>query len=400
VGQVAAPARPGPSEGTQPPPSPLRWRLASDDARGALFSTEAFVERHVGVGAYRSMEFLHVNARRLINEVPAASRMPFRHTINAYRGCSHACVYCFARPTHTYLGLNAGQDFERRIVVKVNAVERAEAEVRSRGWRGEHIAMGTNTDPYQKAEAKYHLTRGIVEVLGRHRNSFSILTKSTLVLRDLDVLRAAAARTSVRVAFSVATLDRDVWRLTEPGTPPPEKRLDAVRTLNEAGIPCSVLIAPVLPGLSDRDDQLVRVAQACVAAGAVSITPIALHLRPGVRDLYLDWLGTARPDLLAGTRARFGGRAYQPDEEQQRIRRVVEAAIERLRAAGVPPRFARAPWRAARWATGHEDHGRADGGDRTPTARGVVPGEDAEDAAAGGAVRVGARDLGHQLHLF
>jgi len=206
--------------------SSLRWRLESD-APDALFPTEALVERHVGTGEYRGLEFYEVAARRVINEVPSASRMPFRYTINAYRGCSHACQYCFARPTHEYLGLNTGEDFDRKIVVKVNAVERVRSEVRSAKWSGDHIAMGTNTDPYQKAEGKYHLTRGIIGALGRAANPFSILTKSTLILRDLDVLTDAAARTSVRANLSIGTLDRDVWRMSEPGTPPPDKRVDA-----------------------------------------------------------------------------------------------------------------------------------------------------------------------------
>jgi len=241
---------------------------------------------------------------------------------------------CFARPTHEYLGLGIGADFDSKIVVKVNAVERARAEVRSPKWAGDHIAMGTNTDPYQKAEGKYHLTRGIVEALGQAANPFSILTKSTLVLRDLDVLTAAAARTSVRLNFSIGTLDRDVWRLTEPGTPPPDKRVDAVRRLNEAGIPCGVLIAPVLPGLSDGPEQLSAVVDACVAAGAVSISAISLHLRPGVREHYLGWLRDARPDLVRLYEQRFTGRggprAYQPKAVQEelstQVRRLVRAA--------------------------------------------------------------------------
>lgn len=317
-----------------------------------------------------------MNARRLVNEVPSTTRLPFRFTINAYRGCSHACVYCFARPTHEYLGLNAHEDFERRIVVKVNAVERARAEISARTWHGEPIAMGTITDPYQKAEAKYHLTRGIVEVLGHHRNPFSILTKSTLGLCDLDVLTHAAARTSVRLALSIATLDREVWRSTEPATPPPDRRLDAVRKLNESGVPCSVLIAPVLPGLSDADDQLRAVAQACVDAGAASITPIALHLRPGVREHHLSWLAGARPDLLGLYRERFSRRAYQPDEHQRRIADVVEAAIS----GSAPPDAAAArrggpAWRSPRTVAGDNRHERdGTGGGGALGAAGVATG--------------------------
>ena len=274
------------------------------------------------------MEFLHVNARTIVNKVPASSRMPFGYTINAYRGCSHACTYCFARPTHTYLGLGIGEDFERKIVVKVNAVERLRAELRSPRWKGDPIAMGTNTDPYQKAEGKYHLTQGIVRALAEAGNPFSILTKSTLVLRDLDLLADAATRTRVRLGLSIGTLDREVWRLTEPGTPPPDKRLEAVRRLSEAGIRCSVLIAPVLPGLSDSDDQLREVAQACLEAGAVSVTPVALHLRPGVREHYLGWLAGARPELVDLYAQRFRKGSYQPLAEQHRISEVVRAVEE------------------------------------------------------------------------
>ena len=232
-----------------------------------LFPESSLGERHVGTGEYEGMEFFHVNARTIVNKVPAASRMPFEYTINAYRGCSHACTYCFARPTHAYLGLGIGEDFERKIVVKVNAVERLRAELRSPKWQGDHIAMGTNTDPYQKAEGKYHLTQGIVRVLAEAGNPFSILTKSTLVLRDLALLAEAAARTKVSLALSIGTLDREVWRLTEPGTPPPDKRLEAVARLNEAGVRCGVLIAPVLPGLSDSDEQLRAVAEGLPRGG-------------------------------------------------------------------------------------------------------------------------------------
>ena len=243
------------------------------------------------------VEYLHVRAKRIVNRVPEASRMPFRFTINAYRGCAHACTYCFARPTHEFLGMNAGEDFERRIVVKVNAVEKLRRELRDPRWAGDHIAMGTNTDPYQPAEGRYRLTRGIIEALGEAQNEFSILTKSPMIVRDLDVLVAAAARTHVRCNLSIGTVDEDVWRASEPGTPPPRQRIEAVRRLNEAGIPCGVLVAPILPGISDDPDRLEAVVEAVLAAGAVSITQIFLHLRPGVRDVFMPWLAGYRPDL-------------------------------------------------------------------------------------------------------
>ncbi|MGQ0803913.1 MAG: radical SAM protein [Actinomycetota bacterium] len=239
---------------------------------------------------------------------------------------------CFARPTHEYLNLNSGEDFERVIVVKINAVERVRAELTPKRWRGDHIAMGTNTDPYQRAEGKYHLTRGIVEVLTEAANPFSILTKNTLVLRDLDLLAEAATRADVHVNFSIGTLNEEVWRSTEPGTPHPRRRVEAVARLNEAGVPCGVLIAPILPGLSDRPDQLDEVVGACVEAGATSITSVLLHLRPGVREHYLGWLAEARPDLME-QHARLYRGSYAPAAERNRVSDLVQDLIRRHRDA-------------------------------------------------------------------
>ena len=319
---------------------PLRWKLADAEEGATLFPDEQAATRHVGKGAYAGLEFLHVNARTIINTVPPESLVPFRHTINCYRGCSHACTYCFARPTHDYLGLNIGEDFERRIVVKINAVERLRAELRAPAWGGDHIAMGTNTDPYQHAEGKYHLTKGVIEVLAEARNPFSILTKSTLILRDAAALARAATRTEVAVNFSVGCLDRSVWKLSEPGTPPPDQRLAALRRLTEAGVSCGVLVAPILPGLSDGDDQLRSVVEAAADAGAVSISAVALHLRGSVRGHYLDWIDRVRPDLAALHRERFRDGAYQPHAERDRIAEVVRATSLRC---GVTGRAAYAP---------------------------------------------------------
>jgi DNA repair photolyase len=293
------------------------------------------------------MEFLHVNARTIINEVPAASRMPFRFTINAYRGCSHACTYCFARPTHEYLGMNIGEDFERRIVVKINAVERLRAELAPSRWGGEHIAMGTNTDPYQRCEGKYRLTQGIVRELAAARNPFSILTKSTLILRDLDLLAHAATVADVRANFSIGTLDEQVWRLTEPGTPHPRLRVEAVAKLNAAGVPCGVLVAPVLPGLSDRPEQLDAVVKACVEAGAVAVSPILLHLRPGVREHYMGWLAEVRPDLEARYRALYP-RAYASKATQDGLSRRVKKLVARYGGVAAAPTEARSVTRPPR----------------------------------------------------
>jgi DNA repair photolyase len=284
----------------------------------------------------REVEYLHVRAKRIVNKVPEASRMPFRYTINAYRGCSHACTYCFARPTHTFLGMDAGDDFERRIVVKVNAVERLAAELRDPRWGREHIAMGTNTDPYQPAEGRYRLTRGLIGELTKARNPFSILTKSPMILRDLDLLAEAARAGLVRCNLSVGTLDEDVWRASEPGTPPPRRRIEAVARLNAAGVPCGVLIAPVLPGMSDSPEQLADVVDASVEAGAVSVSPILLHLRPGVREIFMPWLEGYRPDLVA----RYGelySASYATPGARARLSQAVDDLVDRLGGTAVSP---------------------------------------------------------------
>ena len=316
----------------------LRWRLADDDedAQGTLFSSDELVTSERGTGRLSGMEFLHVHARRIINEVPAPARVPFRYTVNVYRGCDHACTYCFARPTHAYLGLNIGTDFERRLVVKVNAVDLLRAELRAPRWRGDAVAMGTNTDPYQRCEGKYRLTRGVIEVLGAAKNPFSILTKSPLVLRDLDVLTAAAHRTDVTVSLSIGTLDEAVWRATEPGAPHPRRRVDAVRQITASGLRCGVLIAPVLPGLSDSPDQLAEVVNACVEAGATSITTIALHLRPGVREHFLGWLTEHNPALAVHYEQRYQ-RSYLPDAEQRALAAQVRELAERAGARWATP---------------------------------------------------------------
>jgi DNA repair photolyase len=270
----------------------FRWNGLTAGQDG-LFETTS---RVVGRGAYRGLTFHEVEARTIINAAPPGTPW-FDYTINAYRGCSHACTYCFARPTHEYLGFGMGADFDTQIVVKVNAVELTLDETAPGRWPGERIAMGTNTDPYQPAEGKYKLTRGIVEILTERNNPFSILTKSPLVLRDIDLLSEAARQTEVSVSFSVATLDDDVWRRTEPGTPHPRKRLDALARLRDSGVPGGVMIAPLLPGISDRPEQVAAVRRAAEDAGATWCHSTRLHLR-GVRSHFLDWLAADSPELV------------------------------------------------------------------------------------------------------
>lgn len=309
----------------------LRWKLADGPVpQTALFDPAL---RVIGKGQYRGLEFLEVDSKTIINKVPGGPRFGFEYTINPYRGCSHACVYCFARPTHEYLGLNIGTDFDRRIVVKRNAVELAAAETSPRRWGGDLIALGTNTDPYQPAEGKYRLTRGIIGVLAERHNPMSILTKSSLVLRDVDVLAAAADAGRVRVDFSIGTLDADIWKLTEPGTPHPMRRMEAVAALNAAGIRSGVLMGPVIPGLSDGAEQLDTVVKAAVDAGAVGVGHVVLHLGQGVRSHFTTWLERHRPDLADAYQHWYQRGREAPAAERARIAGVIR---DSLRAHGGP----------------------------------------------------------------
>ena len=260
--------------------------------------------------------FYEVRAKSVLNRVPERSRMPFRWTVNPYRGCTHACKYCFARPTHTYLGFDAGRDFEKQIVVKVNAPELLRAELRRPSWKREHVAMGTNTDPYQWVEGRYRLMPGIWEALRDSGTPGSILTKSPLLLRDLDLMRQVP---DISANLSIPTLDEKAWRATEPHTPHPRKRLEAVAELNRAGIPTGVLIAPLMPGINDSPQQVARVLELATEAGAVDIGGIALHLRGEVKGLFFEWLKEHRPDLLERYRSLYARGAYAPREERERL---------------------------------------------------------------------------------
>jgi DNA repair photolyase len=299
----------------------MRWNSVSDDDRDAtpaLFGADV-VTRTFDTPEFRGITFHEVRARSLVNRVPGASRMPFEWTVNPYRGCSHACVYCFARKTHSYLDLDTGTGFDSQIVVKINAPELLRRELATGRWRGEHIAMGTNVDCYQRAEGRYRLMPGILAALRDHDNPFSVLTKGTLILRDLELLRQAAERAEIGVSVSVGFVDEELWRTVEPGTPAPQRRLDVVRALTGAGIPCGVLMAPVIPFLGDSPAQLRTTVRTIAAAGAVSVTPLALHLRPGAREWYLAWLDRHHPRLVRSYEALYADGAYAPRWYQRRI---------------------------------------------------------------------------------
>jgi DNA repair photolyase len=249
---------------------------------------------------------------------------------------------CFARNSHTYLDLDAGQDFDSKVIVKVNAPELLRKKLASPGWAGEHIAMGTNVDCYQRAEGRYQLMRGIIAALRDAANPFSILTKGTLILRDLDLLLEAAEVTDVGLNVSAAFVDTSLWRAIEPGTPAPERRIEACATLNDNGLRCGVLMGPVVPYLSDSPAQLDAAVRQIAAAGAAHVTPIVLHLRPGTREWFLGWLRTAHPELVGKYAALYDRGSYAPRDYQARIAAQVRELAEKYGVGRANPRQARA----------------------------------------------------------
>jgi DNA repair photolyase len=245
---------------------------------------------------------------------------------------------CFARPTHEYLDFGAGADFEREIVVKVNAPELLRAELRKPRWEHEHVALGTNTDPYQWVEGRYGLMRGIWEAFRDARNPCSVLTKSPLLLRDLDLMRELDAVTDFSAALSIPTIDQAAWRDSEPRSPNPRARLDAVAELTSAGIRTGVLIAPLMPGINDSPEQVREIVRLATEAGADYITGIALHLRRGVREVFMEWLAEHRPELVPQYEALYRRGAYMPTEERQRLAQLLRGPSRsvRQRSARVP----------------------------------------------------------------
>ena len=226
---------------------------------------------------------------------------------------------CFARPTHTYLDFNAGRDFEKEIVVKVNVPEVARAELMKPRWKREHVALGTNTDPYQWVEGRYRLMPGIWEAMRDSRTPSSVLTKSPLLLRDVDLMKQIHEVAGFAANLSIPTLDEKAWRSSEPHTPHPRKRIEAVAELNRQGIPCGVLIAPLMPGINDSPEQVEEILDLCAEAGAVNIGGICLHLRGEVRDVFMDWLRSYRPDLVPRYERLYARGAYAPKAERDRL---------------------------------------------------------------------------------
>src|SRR3954454_3466352 len=269
------------------------------------------------------INFHEVRARSALNHVPG-DRFGFSWTVNPFRGCTHACKFCFARRTHNYLDFGPGEDFEREIVVKVNVPELLRAELRRPRWRRELVALGTNTDPYQWVESRYRMMPEILEALEAAATPVSVLTKSPLVMRDVEIFERMARKLPISVNLSVPTLDEEVWRATEPHTASPAARLDAVEELRARGIESGVLVAPLMPGINDEPEQVQPIVERAKEAGASFLGGVALHLRGEVKDVFFGWLEAKRPDLLPKYEALYGDRAYMRPEQRKHATRALK----------------------------------------------------------------------------
>jgi len=267
-------------------------------------------------------EYREEACRSALNKVKG---MPFAWSLNPYTGCVHRCTFCYVRAFELRADRPADDRYGRSIRVKVNVAEVLASELGRPSWNSELIAIGAATDPYQPAEGRYRLTRACIEVLGRARSPFGIITRGPLIVRDVDVLQEAARRTEVSVMFSVPTLDSAVWRTTEPGTAPPRQRLRALTALVDAGIKASVGMAPILPGLSDRPQQLAEVVKAVRAAGATNVWANLLYLKPGTKEHFLEALARDWPEELERYEQLYTRRAYLPRAEVDPIRDQVRA---------------------------------------------------------------------------
>ena len=294
-GRAASSNEPGRYEALSSVPDDFGWEVIEDPAQ---IRTEVREERARSMITY--------------NRSPD---LPFDRSINPYRGCEHGCIYCFARPTHAYLGLSPGLDFETRLVARPNAAEVLAQELGKRAYQVAPLAIGTNTDPYQPVEHRMEVMRQCLEVLWEHRHPVAIVTKGTGILRDIDILRKMAKLGLVRVGISLTTLDRDLARKMEPRVPAPEKRLQAIRSLSRAGIPVRAMVSPVVPGLTDAEVEAILAAAA--QAGASSASWIMLRLPQEVSPLFQDWLAEHYPDrakrVMTRLREMHGGKDYASD---------------------------------------------------------------------------------------
>ena len=286
------------------------------------------------------VEYREEECRSALNRVKG---MPFGWSLNPYSGCVHRCTFCYVRAFEQRADRPSDDRYGRSIRVKVNVAEVLARELRRASWARETVAIGAATDPYQPAEGRYRLTRACIEALGRSGTPFGIITRGPLIVRDLDVLQDAARRADVSVTFSVPTLDREVWRTTEPGTAPPRQRLRALTKLVDAGVRASVGMAPILPGLSDRPEQLAEVVKAARAAGATGIWANVLYLAPGTKEHFLAALARDWPEQLERYEDLYAKGAYLPrakvDPLREQVRTLARAhgVRDRRRAPLTPP---------------------------------------------------------------
>jgi DNA repair photolyase len=328
----------------------MRWdgqHVRIDD--GALPGLEriGFV-RSVRTPQFDGITFHEVLCKSALNKVPHAAVLPFQYTVNGYRGCSHACRYCFARPTHEYLEFNYGNDFDAQIIVKTNVVDVLRRELGRRSWCRETVALGTNTDPYQRAEGRYELMPGIIGALAESGTPLSILTKGTLLRRDLPLIADAAEQVPIGVSVSLAVGDAELHKQVEPGTPSPQARLGLIAAIREAGLDCHVMVAPVLPYLTDSVEHLDGLLCEIAAAGASGVTVFGLHLRGSTRSWFMSWLSQTYPQLVGRSRELYRRGAYLPPSYRDELRARAEPLIarhglagdRRRRAAGKPQQVA------------------------------------------------------------
>jgi DNA repair photolyase len=303
--------------------------------------------RSVRTPQFEGITFHEVLCKSAVNKIPEAAMLPFRYTVNGYRGCSHACRYCFARPTHEYLDFDPGQDFDTEIVVKTNVAQVLRRELHRRSWNRETVALGTNTDPYQRAEGRYALMPGIIGALADSGTPFSILTKGTLLRRDLPLLCDASSAVPVSIAVSLAVGDPDVHRDVEPGTPSPQARLGLITAIRDAGFSCHVMVAPVLPHLTDSIEDLDGLLGQIASAGGTSVTVFGLHLRGSTRGWFMAWLARSHPQLVGRYRELYRRGAYLPADYRETLRRRAAPLIAKYGLAGDGREFTGPPARAA-----------------------------------------------------
>jgi DNA repair photolyase len=286
--------------------------------------------RSVRTPEFEGITFHEVLTRSALNHVPATSKMlPGEWTINPYRGCTHACAYCFARPTHEHLGLNLGSDFDDQLIVKVNVAEVLQRELATKRTLPERVAFGTNTDPYQRAEGRYRLMPPIIDALAGARIPFSILTKGSVIRRDLDRLREIAQHTNVELGLSIAFLDEGLQHSLEPGAPSTSSRLATLRAMRDAGFAPTVFVAPILPHLSDSAEQIDELIGVLAEAGAANVLPTSLYLMRGVKDLFFSWLQREYPDLLPVYADLYAESSRTPAAYRDVVRGRVHQALRR-----------------------------------------------------------------------